>query len=626
MLGILDIILLLASLLITLAIGIYHGIKGRNATPTEYMLGDRAMSPLPLAMSMMVGTISPITIMGNIGEMYSYGTQLWMMDVGLAIGMLIVARMFIPIFYPLHMVSLYQYIEQRFKSRALRLSTVVITLMAAYLFIGFLLYPPSTFLVYFTGLAEIPNIIIMGVVCGLYSAFGGVKAVVHTDVVQSVVMLVGVLAIVVQGSIRVGGLSNAWEIATERGRIEFFNVNPDPYQRHSLWLTLTFGLFFSLSTYGVNQSQTQRTFCTGSVKQAQRVMYYAIVGMLLLRTLINLAGVVIFAFYADCDPLTLGGKKTSNLSVTVSYVLMDLTAIPGLAGLFVASIYAAVLSSVSTQVNSMTALLWEDFLKNLKQFSTWSEVKVTRLQKLLVFLTSIVGICLSLMVTKAPAFITLLFRITGAISGPMIGLFLTGLYLPWVPGKSAGLGFIIGILLSVWIVTGQLTTQEDPPYLEMSHAGCLLSEGANTTAITTTPLSSLLNSTLHNDFVSPSTTDANLILISPDDDDESTVGSMDWLYGLSYCLNYCWGTVSCILFAIVSTLLSGWNNTETVDEKLIAPNAWLVFTKLPLPSFAPPLQKLLRRYRTHSDRKGAEYTDAKLQACDGEMVPMKSPA
>lgn len=108
MLGILDCILLVASLIITLAIGVYHGIVGRKATSEEYMLGGRTMSPLPLAMSMMVGTISPITIMGNIGEMYTYGTQLWIMDIGLALGMIVVAQMFIPIFYPLHMVSLYQ--------------------------------------------------------------------------------------------------------------------------------------------------------------------------------------------------------------------------------------------------------------------------------------------------------------------------------------------------------------------------------------------------------------------------------------------------------------------------------------------------------------------------------------
>lgn len=75
-------------------------------------------------------------------------------------------------------------------------------------------------------------------------------------------------------------------------------------------------------------------------------MYYAMIGMLLLRLFINLAGIVIFAYYVDCDPLTAGGKVKSNLGVVVSYVLQDLSYIPGLAGLFVASIYAAVLRCV----------------------------------------------------------------------------------------------------------------------------------------------------------------------------------------------------------------------------------------------------------------------------------------
>ena len=74
-----------------------------------------------------------------------------------------------------------------------------------------------------------------------------------------------------------------------------------------------------------------------------RVIYYAIFGMLLLRVLINLAGVVIFAFYSECDPLTFGGGKMPNILIVIIYVLRELTQIPGLAGLFVASVYAAVL-------------------------------------------------------------------------------------------------------------------------------------------------------------------------------------------------------------------------------------------------------------------------------------------
>ena len=107
-LGTLDIVLLSISLVASASIGVYHGIKGLKATTNEYMLGGRRMNPIPLAMSMTVGTVSAITIMANAGEMYTYGTQLWMMDLGIAIGLVIVAKVFIPIFYPMKMISLYQ--------------------------------------------------------------------------------------------------------------------------------------------------------------------------------------------------------------------------------------------------------------------------------------------------------------------------------------------------------------------------------------------------------------------------------------------------------------------------------------------------------------------------------------
>ncbi|MCL4149420.1 UNVERIFIED_CONTAM: hypothetical protein GTU68_067184 [Idotea baltica] len=367
-LGALDIALLAISFGASAAIGLYHGIKGLNQTSTDYLLGGRRMGALPLAMSLTVGTVSAITIMGNAGEMYAHGTQLWVMDVGMALGMYFVAKFFIPIFYPLKMISLYhvslgeywfkclfllfelinrRYIQCRFKSTWLRKSTVILTLSGAYLFIGFLLFPPSLFLKTFTGLSITANIVITGLACSLYSSFGGVKAVVYTDVLQALIMIVGSLAMVIQGAHNVGGLDKAWDIAYHHGRIEFFKLssfNLDPYQRHSFWLVIVYGFFFSMSTYGVNQSQTQRTFSTSSVKEAQKVIYYAIVGMFLLKGLVNLSGIVMFANFKDCDPLTKdGGPPHNNVLIVVSYVLMHLTKIPGLAGLFVASIYAAVL-------------------------------------------------------------------------------------------------------------------------------------------------------------------------------------------------------------------------------------------------------------------------------------------
>ncbi|XP_045601787.1 sodium-coupled monocarboxylate transporter 1 [Procambarus clarkii] len=578
-LGILDIVLLALSVVASAAIGIYYGVKGLKSTPLEYLLGGRSMKPLPLALSMMVGTISAITIMGNAGEMYAYGTQLWVMDLGIVLGLVIVAKVFIPIMYPLHMVSLYQYVERRFNSRWLRQATVLLQLLGGYTFIGFLLYPPSIALQAFTGLSIISNIVIIGSTCTLYSAFGGVKAVVYADVLQSLVMLAGVLAIVIQGAVFFGGIDNVWDIAYHENRIEFFNWNLDPYQRHSFWLCITMGFFFTLGTYGVNQSQTQRYFSTGSVQQAQWVLYYAAMGMVLLRALIHLSGLVMFVYFKDCDPLTAPGSHRDPSIVVVTYVLKVLTQIPGLTGLFVAAIYAAVLSSVSTQLNSMTALLWEDFLKVMPIFANWSEVKVGGLQKVLVFSAGVLGIILGLAVSQLGwSFLRALFAINGALSGPLIGLFLTAVYLPWVNSKGASAGFAVSIFLSVWIAIGQLT-QPKTDFLPLSRAGCpvanttvalpfnLTTTTTSTTPITiTTPAGPSLMSTLAlNSTLAPES-------IQPSD-------TAHPLYGLSYCLNSLWGTLLCIIVALIVTAVTGFNKPTDVEEKLIAPQSWVLFQR-----------------------------------------------
>ena len=107
-LGTLDVVMLVLSLMASAVVGIYFSVLGRNSTSLEYLLGGRKMKPLPLALSLMVGTVSAITIMGSAGEMYAYGTQLWLMDLGILLALFIIAKFFIPIMYPLEMVSLYQ--------------------------------------------------------------------------------------------------------------------------------------------------------------------------------------------------------------------------------------------------------------------------------------------------------------------------------------------------------------------------------------------------------------------------------------------------------------------------------------------------------------------------------------
>lgn len=606
-LGVLDIVLLTLSVLASAAIGVYYGVKGLRSTPLEYMLGGRSMKPLPLALSMMVGTVSAITIMGNAGEMYAYGTQLWMMDVGIVLALVIVAKVFIPIMHPLHMVSLYEYVERRFKSKWLRQATVVLQLLGGYIFIGFLLYPPSIALQAFTGLPIIANISIIGVTCTLYSAFGGVKAVVYADVFQSLVMIAGVLAIVIQGSTMIGGLDVVWDINYHNHRIEFLNLNLDPYQRHSLWLCVILGFFFTLGTYGVNQSQTQRYFSTGSVTQAQWVLYYAAMGMVFLRALIHLSGLVIYAHFKDCDPLTAPNSIPDPSTVVVKYVLQILTQIPGLTGLFVAAVYAAVLSSISTQLNSMTALLWEDFLKVLPVFKNWSEVKVGGLQKVLVFAAGVLGIVLGLAVSQLGwSFLRALFAINGALSGPLIGLFLTAVYLPWVNIKGASTGFVVSIFLNLWLAFGQLT-QPKAPFLPLSRDNCTTPDPVIMTTAEPLNITTIITPT-NQTTLAPETTVSDEQMMHP-------------IYSLSYCLNSLWGTLFCIIVAIIVTAVTGANTPEDVEEKLIAPKSWVLFQRsLTLQAKEFFHKKVLRK--PSSSREENEVKESELDTKDPLQAPI----
>ncbi|XP_076063705.1 sodium-coupled monocarboxylate transporter 1-like [Oratosquilla oratoria] len=569
-LGTLDIVLFSISLLLSAAIGIYHSIKGARATPDEYMLGNKNLSPLPLAMSLTVGSISALTILGNAGEVYAYGTQIWVMDIGLVAGIIVVAKFFVPIFYSMDVLSMFQYVEKRFSSKALRKATVIISLVGQYIYLGFLLVPATLVLENFTNLPVSANIVLIGATCTIYSAFGGVKAVVYADVFQALVMVAGVVAIIAQGAASVGGLGQVWDIGFHHNRTEFLNLSLDPYQRHSVWLVIVLGFFFGIYSFGVNQGQMQRAFSTGSVEKAQRVFYYGAAGMVLFRGLSNLAGLVIFSNYAGCDPLTMAGiTKHPGLIVPI-YVTYKLTEIPGLAGLFVAAIYSAVLSSNSTSLNSMVALIWADFLSEIKYFQEWSQVKVGYLQKCLVLVLGVLGILASFAAAHFHSLMEGVFALVGVFSGPMVSLFLLAVFFPWVRTKGAVAGFVASLIFSSWICVSTILKAAEHPFLPLSIDQC----PHLAVAKRSTPEPIIANATLV-----PEVTEEDLLTttLAPEVFEEDASSEYKGLYTLSYCLNAFTSIFIGILVALAVTGCTGSNEKDEVDPSLVDPKAWNIF-------------------------------------------------
>ncbi|XP_069176449.1 sodium-coupled monocarboxylate transporter 1-like [Procambarus clarkii] len=343
-------------LVVSIGIGLYSAIKSRHKTSTqEYLLGGRKMSPLPVALSLLGGGISAISLLGNATELYLFGTQLCTCLLGIIPGCVFVHQVILPIFYNLKIVSLSQYIEKRYKSRALRMLVTGCQLLMMFFYLGICLYTPSLALSTVTNLSTTVSMGIMGSVCTFYITIGGVKAVVYTDVMQTLLMFGGVLLVVTITCVDLGGVGNVWALADQGSRIEFFNLDTSPFVRHTFWSTTVLGFYLMVSKVGIYQPAYQRFASLRTLNQAQGVCIAFVVGLCAIWSTFYFSGLVAYATYKDCDPLTLG--RIEKPDQILPYLVMDkLDHLTGVPGIFVAAVYGGVLRSVNTQGNSNSGI------------------------------------------------------------------------------------------------------------------------------------------------------------------------------------------------------------------------------------------------------------------------------
>ncbi|KAG0718424.1 Sodium-coupled monocarboxylate transporter 1 [Chionoecetes opilio] len=259
---------------------------------------------------------------------------------------------------------------------------------------------------------------------------GGVRAVVYTDILQVFILLAGVMAIMATAIMEVGGISRVWDIAWEHGRVELWNINPDPLQRHSLWMVIIQGYFLSLLVFGMGQPQVQRICSVSTWNKAIGAHYLNLAIFILLLICCYLVGLSVFAVYADCDPLATGEIKKAD-QILPFYVIDRLSGIYGLPGLFVASLYAGGLSSYSSQINAVAAVMWEDFLKDSAWVASMREERRPYVNVLVSVITGMIGVVAGIVSTQVGGVFQASQIILGTINAPLLGLFLLGMCCPF---------------------------------------------------------------------------------------------------------------------------------------------------------------------------------------------------
>uniref|UniRef100_A0A8C5I864 Sodium-dependent multivitamin transporter n=1 Tax=Gouania willdenowi TaxID=441366 RepID=A0A8C5I864_GOUWI len=482
-------------------------------------MADRSMSCLPVSLSLLATFQSAVAILGAPSEVYTFGTQYWFLGCSYFLGLLIPAHVFIPVFYRLRVSSAYEYLELRF-NKTVRICGTLTFIFQMVIYMGVVLYAPALALNAVTGFDLWGAVLAMGLVCTLYTALGGLKAVIWTDVFQTVVMFAGQLAVIVVGASQAGGIAEVWRKATNGSRIAGLDLNPDPLERHTFWTLGVGGIFLMLALYGVNQAQVQRYLSSRTEREAVMSCYVVFPCQQIVLCLGCLMGLVMFARYGEDSPLDKGYVKTNDQMVL--YFVMDVFRdLPGLPGLFVACLFSGALSTISSAFNSLATVTMEDFIK--PNFPNMTEARATLLSKGLALAYGLVCLAMAYIASLMGSVLQAAFSIFGMVGGPLLGLFCLGMFFPWANPTGAVVGLVAGLAMAFWVGIGSFVMR--------------MSSGTLVPPVNTTTLPLLENMTTA--FMSSSTKRVHA------------------LYSLSYMWYSAHNSATVVVVGLLVSLLSG---------------------------------------------------------------------
>ncbi|XP_054166127.1 sodium-coupled monocarboxylate transporter 2-like [Oppia nitens] len=434
-------------------IGIYFAIKNRkNPSKDEFLTGGKNLDVFPVCMSLIASFLSSNTILGVPAEIYLYGTQFSVHLITFTIAVLLAANVFMPVYYKLNLTSVHKYLLRRFGMNAVRLSGSIGFILCTLPYLGVVLYGPSLALASVTPLSMTTSILVVGVICTFYTSIGGIKAVIWTDVMQTILMFSGLLMVAIVGSIE-SGFIESWKIAYNNNRLNIFNPTFSLYRGDIFWSVFFGTLTGWTGTYCVKQTQVQRYCCLGSPAKAKKALYWNIPGVLIISFIAIWCGIVIFAKYNGCDPIALGFiDKHDQL---MPYFVMDtLSNYPGLPGLFVCCVFSGSLSTLSSGFNALATVTWDDFIK--RYFRDIKEKKQLMITKIIAMSYGILAIAIAFFIGRLGTVLQASHALTGSITGPLLALFCLGIFFPCVNAIGAITGLISGVGMCLFITIGTL--------------------------------------------------------------------------------------------------------------------------------------------------------------------------
>ena len=288
-------------LLGTLGFIVGYGVwRTRRETGSEsYLRGGGDERWWAVGLSVMATQASAITFLSTPGQGYLDGLGFVQFYFGLPLAMLVINRVFIPLYYKWKVYTAYEFIGKRFDART-RLLTAGLFLIQRGLAAGITIYAPSIILSKVLHWPLSWTCVFIGTLVILYTTTGGAKAVGVTHKQQMAVIFGGLFVafgLVVWYLREHIGFVESLQLASALGKTDVIDTSFDPSNKYTLWSGLIGGFFLQLAYFGTDQSQVQRYLSGQNVQQAQRGLWMNALLKVPMQFFILLTGVLVFVFY-----------------------------------------------------------------------------------------------------------------------------------------------------------------------------------------------------------------------------------------------------------------------------------------------------------------------------------------
>lgn len=425
-------------------IGVYFSKK--NESTSDYFRGAGKIPAWVTACSIYATALSSLSFMAIPASVFKNGWIMGMAPLGIILMVLWSAKTFVPFFRSLEVETAYEYLEKRFDKKFRFIGSITFIIFHV-IRIAIILYLPILALT--VALPQINPMFLVGIVgflCVAYTSLGGIKAVVWSDAIQTIVLLFGAAIITIAGIVELPTDIKVFEALNKADKI----ITPDMFSLNLAGKTLIGiiigGFLSSIYAYVGSQDIVQRYSTTKSVEEAKKSLYINI--PLLLTSIIIFigmgSGLYLFFTYSQTLPETVSGNAILPYFV-VNYIPT------GLSGLVIAAIFAATQSTVSSSLNSVAICIASDIVKPFyKIMDDKLELKIGKYSSWIVGLLSSMLAFRFLKVGQGDIF--LYFQsITGLLGGPIAGLFLVGIFIEKATSKEAWIGFLISIFMAFYI-------------------------------------------------------------------------------------------------------------------------------------------------------------------------------